>query len=185
MYNLNSIPYGNVAKLIDWWTSEGLQTLPGLYCCACQNNPNIQAPSPLTGEVRLELADCQPPPHLYFVVGAASILGETHRQDFLGLQDWLFWLVFFGNKYTLLARGYWTGAHFRSKVVQKAVSGTLGVWLQDDQGNRGNAWLLDNSPSSIGGTSPNRKFVMYSRAWSKEEERFIDKKLAQIKKDHP
>jgi hypothetical protein len=64
MYDLNSIPYGHVAKLIDQWTSEGLQTSPGLYCRACQDNPKIQAPSPLSGEVRLELADCQPPPHL-------------------------------------------------------------------------------------------------------------------------
>ncbi|PLW34637.1 hypothetical protein PCASD_11989 [Puccinia coronata f. sp. avenae] len=76
------------------------------------------------------------------------------------------------------------GAHFRSKVVRN-VAGILGVWLQDDQANQGNAWLLENNPSSVGGTSPDTSFVMYLSAWSTEEEEFIDQQIARIKKDRP
>jgi hypothetical protein len=184
LHDLNSIPYANVTQLIHRWTSEGLQTVPGLHCQACHNNPNTQDCLPLWGETRLEIVDGTPPPHLYFAVDTSTIAMKTQRRYFLGLQDWPFRLLFLGHNYTFLARGYWIGSHFRSKVVRK-VAGTLGVWLQDNQANKGNAWLLDNNPSSIGGTSPDKSFVMYSRAWSAEEEEFINKQIAQIKKDHP
>ncbi|PLW17775.1 hypothetical protein PCASD_01885 [Puccinia coronata f. sp. avenae] len=91
LHELNNIPYVDVAKLIDQWTSaKGLQTSPGLYCRACHDDPNTQDRLPLSGTTCLELLDGNPPPHLYFAVETATIAGETQRRDFLGLQDWPF-----------------------------------------------------------------------------------------------
>jgi hypothetical protein len=90
MYDLNHIPYADVAKLIKQWTTDRLQISPGLQFQACKDDPTIQSGSPLVGESRLELVDENLPSHVYFLVDTATISGKTAKQDYMGCHDWPF-----------------------------------------------------------------------------------------------
>jgi hypothetical protein len=51
--------------------------------------------------------------------------------------------------------------------------------------NQGNCCMIDKDPSAIGGQEENTSFVLYSRVWTDEEDRFFLKKVQKIFKDNP
>jgi hypothetical protein len=101
------------------------------------------------------------PLHLYFVVSTLTIFDPSERHDFMSNLDWPFKLSFGGVEYTLFSRGYYGGSHYWSKVYRHS-GGLSGIWLHNDMLNDGYARLISRVPSTIGATSPQTAFLMYS-----------------------
>ncbi|KAI7952108.1 hypothetical protein MJO28_007792 [Puccinia striiformis f. sp. tritici] len=85
---------------------------------------------------------------------------------------------------TLVSRGFWAKDHYWGKVLRH-VNGLMGVWMHDNQHNAGHACLVDTVPGSISGAQEHTSWVVYSRTWDAEEEQFVDKSIARIRKDNP
>ncbi|POW10984.1 hypothetical protein PSTT_05716 [Puccinia striiformis] len=101
--------------------------------------------------------------------------------------DWPFKLDVPRNTYTLMSRGFFGGRsfpHYWGKVL-RSVNGLTGIWLHDDQGNGGNAQIINHVPGSISGTQENTSWVVCSRLWTPQEDTFMEQSLARIKGDNP
>ncbi|KAH9455700.1 hypothetical protein Pst134EA_033087 [Puccinia striiformis f. sp. tritici] len=190
-FESNSIAPSNVADLINRWTSTGLQINTGMHCRTCiasdkqkSNGLSQHQVEPLSATSRLSFPADVSPPHLYFFLEVTSIFGDAQQRAFMAVQDWPAKLNVGGQIYTLISRGYWSGAHYKCKVVRN-VGGSVGVWLHDDQENAGNARLINTDPAAIGGTSPDTSFLMYSRSWTGDEDDYIQPQIQKIVKDNP
>ncbi|EHS64843.1 uncharacterized protein PGTG_22522 [Puccinia graminis f. sp. tritici CRL 75-36-700-3] len=199
LFDCNKTATSDVANLIRQWTTSGIHTNTGLHCCSClpsnhqekqptglvlKDPPTASDSAGLKSNSQLGFTGGVSPPHLYFFLEVTSIFGEAEQRSFMAVQDWPAKLNFAGEIYTLIARGYWTGTHYRCKVVRN-VGGSVGVWLHDDQLNQGNTRLIGTNPAEIGGTSPDTSYLMYSRNWTAGENKYIQAQIKQITKDNP
>ena len=103
---------------------------------------------------------------------------------FVAETDWPFKLDVAGQVYTLFCCGFWNGDHYWSKLLKNS-NGAVGIWLQDDQANQGNAKLIDHRPDSIAGKMPHMSFVIYSRKWTANEDKTVEEAIAKIRKKNP
>ncbi|POV93943.1 hypothetical protein PSHT_16530 [Puccinia striiformis] len=165
-----------------WYVRAALQI------CVC--NAEVKTLNPPAIDTRLQelsglvFPDNKSPPHLHFHAQVNTILQPTAQQEFMAALDWPFSLDIGGKKYTLMARGYFSGAHYWCKVLH-AYGQLLGVWIHNDLENESHARLVSEKPSDMGGAQPHTSWVMYSRVWTSEEKTFVDGKIEQLKKDNP
>ncbi|EHS64725.1 uncharacterized protein PGTG_22421 [Puccinia graminis f. sp. tritici CRL 75-36-700-3] len=193
MFDTNNIRYSNFIDLFNQWTNGGLLGVSGLQCRKCiskshqdgqpsPNTPTFQ--SYLSERSTLSFLGNTPPAHLYFHVEVAPILSRDTQQEIMGGVNWPFKLTFRGEEYTLISRGFWTGAHYWGKVLRH-FNGLTGVWLHDDHLNGGFAQLVSQVPGSISGAHPDTSSLIYSRCWTPTETQFIDNSIVKIKRDNP
>ncbi|KNE92998.1 hypothetical protein PSTG_13634 [Puccinia striiformis f. sp. tritici PST-78] len=159
--------------------------------------PSDQSLHRLYETSHLTFDQSSPPLHLYFYMdistlqtsGASGELKNTQRQgnsprsEFMNTTNWPFNLTVGGAVYTLMSRGYWNGVHYWCKV-HRTHAGMTGVWLHNDAVNAGWARLINHLPSMIAGPSEDTSWVMYSRAWTTEEEKYVATAIEKISVDH-
>jgi cell fate (sporulation/competence/biofilm development) regulator YmcA (YheA/YmcA/DUF963 family) len=102
----------------------------------------------------------------------------------MGALDWPFKLTFNSQVYTLFSQGYYNRKHYWSKSL-KNIGGVLGVWLHDELMNGGIARLINREPLSILGVSPSTSWVVYSRAWTPDEEGWVVRSINNITAKYP
>ncbi|KAI7944099.1 hypothetical protein MJO28_011627, partial [Puccinia striiformis f. sp. tritici] len=122
----------NVTELLNHSTLTGLKVWPGIHCRTCitfnsNSNTSMHQPvEPLSSTSHISFPRVFSPPHLYFFLKVTSIFGESQQQTFMVVQDWPSKLNFGGQILTLIPCRYWSGAHYRCKVVRN-VGGSVEV----------------------------------------------------------
>ncbi|KNE92817.1 hypothetical protein PSTG_13798 [Puccinia striiformis f. sp. tritici PST-78] len=140
----------------------------------------------LTQNTRLSFPeDVDPPQHLYFFLEVTSIINDQAKQVYMGSTIWPFQLELHGTTYTIFACGFWNRRHYWCKVLQSGEGDIIGVWLHANLQNDGLARMVNKDPQSLGGALPLTSWVMYSRAWTLEEEEHVTQSSKKIVKDHP
>ncbi|OAV89752.1 hypothetical protein PTTG_28587 [Puccinia triticina 1-1 BBBD Race 1] len=212
MFVNSNTSYAEIGKLMDIWTTEGIQLSCGRVCKSCPeaNQPLFKPATPqkkkgrqpkrLNSEVemiqfpgsnnshslleisKLTFEDDLPPLHLNFHLEVMHI-PEGARDKFMGTTDWPFKLSIRGYTYTLISQGYWAHNHYWAKMLRSS-AGMVGVWLHNNIRNDGFAQLINRVLGSISGVSPDTSWLLYSRTWTVDEEVQFDSSMAKIQKDN-
>ncbi|KNE88820.1 hypothetical protein PSTG_17741, partial [Puccinia striiformis f. sp. tritici PST-78] len=175
-FSQNKIPYADVKRLLGEWETNGLIVVSGL------SSPSSSAlhHHSLSPSVPRWVA----PSAFKFSSGCPRRIGLAFNQEFQMKTDWPFKLTLGGATYTLVSRGFWTGLHYYCKVLRTANKMT-GVWLHDEAENQGYAQLINQVPSAIAGPQELTSWVMYSRAWTMDEEKYVEEAITKIRKNNP
>jgi hypothetical protein len=78
----NHIPHSDVLELLKKWFQSGLHGQSGIICRVCRAAGSEI--SRLAEHSILQFPKGQAPPHLYFLLNAASIIEQSKQRDFIG-----------------------------------------------------------------------------------------------------